>query len=91
PPTGRAIADGYQALQEIGAISLDAEHGNVMTATGDALARLPLDPRVGRMLLAANEHRCLSEMLIIASALAVQDPRERPLATREDAEQAHTK
>jgi ATP-dependent helicase HrpA len=91
PPTGRAIADGYQALQEIGAISLETEHGNVLTPTGDALARLPLDPRVGRMLLAANEHRCLTEMLIIASALAVQDPRERPLAAREDAEQAHTK
>ena len=91
PPTGRAVADGYQALQEIGAINVDPVHGNVMTPIGDALARLPLDPRVGRMLLAAHEQQCLTEMLIIAAALAVQDPRERPLAAREEAEQAHTK
>jgi ATP-dependent helicase HrpA len=91
PPTGRAIADGYQALQEIGAIHVDANRGNVMTPIGDALALLPLDPRVGRMLLAAHEQQCLTEMLVIASALAVQDPRERPLASRDEAEQAHTK
>lgn len=90
-PTGRAIADGYQALQEIGAIQAQADLSHVITPIGEALARLPLDPRVGRMLLAAHEQQCLTEMLIIASALAVQDPRERPLAAREEAEQAHTK
>jgi ATP-dependent helicase HrpA len=88
PPTGRAIADGYQTLQELGAIDHTAVT-NRLTDIGRALAKLPLDPRVGRMLLAARDQQCLHEMLIIASALAVQDPRERPAALREQAEQAH--
>ncbi|MFW8566915.1 ATP-dependent RNA helicase HrpA [Orrella sp. 11846] len=84
-PTGRAIADGYQSLQELGALN----ERNQLTRTGQTLARLPLDPRVGRMLLSAVDQQCLSEMLIIASALAVQDPRERPVEAREAAMQAH--
>ena len=90
-PTGRAIADGYQTLQDLGAIELEnsQDGNNRLTEIGRSLARLPLDPRVGRMLLAARDQQCLSEMLIIAAALAVQDPRERPMQAREAAQQAH--
>ena len=97
-PSGRAIADGYQTLQELGALENDDTHEttdaavarNRLTAIGKTLAKLPLDPRVGRMLLAARDQQCLHEMLIIASALAVQDPRERPMQSREAAQQAHS-
>jgi len=89
-PTGRAIADGYQTLQELGAIEVDSQSGqNRLSAIGRTLAKLPLDPRMGRMLMAAKELHCLKEMLIIASALAVQDPRERPMQSRDAAQQAH--
>lgn len=95
PPTGRAIADGYQTLQELGALTQkpgpNATVLNHLTGIGRSLAKLPLDPRVGRMLLAARDQQCLSEMLIIASALAVQDPRDRPMQARELADQAHAK
>jgi ATP-dependent helicase HrpA len=75
PPLGRAIADGYQLLQELGAVDDD----NHLTKLGRELARMPLDPRVGRMILAAKDNVCLTEVLIIASALSVQDPRDRPM------------
>ncbi|OZI49126.1 ATP-dependent RNA helicase HrpA [Bordetella genomosp. 5] len=96
-PPGRAVADGYHLLQELGAIEMneEAEAGTnpafVLTRTGEDLARLPVDPRIGRMILAAREHQCLAEMLIIAAALSVQDPRDRPMAEREAAEAAHAK
>lgn len=86
-PLGRAIADGYQLLQELGAVNDDKR----LTPLGKQLAKLPLDPRVGRMLLAARDSDCLTEMLIIASALSVQDPRERPLDAQAAADQAHKK
>lgn len=85
PPTGRAIADGYQVLQEIGALNEQRQ----LTKIGHAIAKLPLDPRIARMILAAKDQQCLREVLIIASALSVQDPRERPLEQREAAEKAH--
>ena len=99
PPTGRAIADGYQTLQELGALNMRPsgvdsfadDSALSLTSTGKLLAKLPLDPRVGRMLLAARDQQCLKEMLIIAAAMAVQDPRERPVIAREAAEQAHAK
>ncbi|SPA37409.1 ATP-dependent helicase [Cupriavidus taiwanensis] len=87
PPLGRAVADGYQLLQELGAV----DEANQLTGTGRQLAKLPLDPRVARMILAAREHQCLREVLIIASALSVQDPRERPQEAQEAADQAHRK
>ena len=87
PPLGRAIADGYQLLQELGAL----DDSNQLTATGRQLAQLPLDPRVGRMILAAQENVCLSEMLIIASALSIQDPRDRPMDAQDAADNAHKK
>ncbi len=86
-PPGRAIADGYQLLNELGATDDD----NALTPSGRELARLPLDPRIGRMILAARDHQALSELLIIASALSVQDPRDRPIEAQEAADQAHKK
>ncbi|MPS47981.1 ATP-dependent RNA helicase HrpA [Methylobacillus sp.] len=86
-PSSRYIADGYQLLQELGAV--DAEHN--ITDTGRQLARLPLDPRVSRMILEGKKQGCVREILIIASALAIQDPRERPMDKREAADQAHAK
>lgn len=85
PPLGRAIADGYQLLQELGAV----DDENALTPLGKQVARLPLDPRVARMILAGRDHQCLREMLIIASALSVQDPRERPQELQQQADQAH--
>lgn len=85
PPLGRAIADGYQLLQELGAV----DDENALTPLGKQVARLPLDPRVARMILAGRDHQCLREMLIIASALSVQDPRDRPQELQQQADQAH--
>ncbi|WP_261544650.1 ATP-dependent RNA helicase HrpA [Burkholderia multivorans] len=85
PPPGRAIADGYQLLNELGAVDDD----NALTPLGRELARLPLDPRVGRMILAARDQQSLREVLIIASALSVQDPRDRLIDAQEQADQAH--
>ncbi|SAI72406.1 ATP-dependent helicase [Bordetella ansorpii] len=98
-PPGRAVADGYHLLQELGAIapkSMDDEGERTgaayeLTSTGRELAKLPVDPRIGRMILAAREQQCLTEMLIIAAALSVQDPRDRPMAEREASEAAHAK
>ncbi|MES2069440.1 MAG: ATP-dependent RNA helicase HrpA [Pseudomonadota bacterium] len=87
PPLGRAIADGYQLLQELGAV----DDANRLTPLGRQLGKLPLDPRVGRMILAARENQCLSEMLVIAAALSVQDPRDRPMEAQAAADQAHKK
>ncbi|WP_321952852.1 ATP-dependent RNA helicase HrpA [Paraburkholderia bannensis] len=85
PPPGRAIADGYQLLNELGAVDDD----NALTTLGRELSRLPLDPRVGRMILAARDEQSLREVLVIASALSVQDPRDRPIDAQEQADQAH--
>src|SRR6185437_15438 len=85
PPSPRAIADGYQLLQELDAV----DASRALTASGRELARLPLDPRVGRIVLAARENGCVAEALVIASALAVPDPRERPLERAQAADQAH--
>ncbi len=87
PPPGRAIADGYQLLQELGAV----DDSNQLTKMGRQLAKLPLDPRVGRMILAALDNVCLKEVLIIAAALSVQDPRDRPLEVQAAADAAHKK
>jgi ATP-dependent helicase HrpA len=89
PPLPRMIADGYQLLAELGAVSDD--EARELTPIGRELARLPLDPKVGRMLLAARERGCLAEMLVIAAALSVQDPRERPADKSGAADQAHAR
>ena len=87
PPSGRAIADGYQLLGELGA----ADDAGELTPLGRELARLPLDPRVGRMILAGRERGALREVLVIASALSVQDVRDRPLEQQAQADQQHAK
>ncbi|MGE0329438.1 MAG: ATP-dependent RNA helicase HrpA [Ramlibacter sp.] len=87
PPSGRAIADGYQLLSELGAV----DDANELTPMGQELARLPLDPRVGRMILEARARGALDEVLVIASALSVQDVRDRPMDAQQQADQAHVK
>ena len=84
-PSARAITDGYQLLQELGAV----DDARTLTPLGRELARLPLDPRIGRILFAARDNGTLAEALVIASALAVPDPRERPHDRRQAADQAH--
>ncbi len=86
-PSGRAIADGYQLLTELGAVG----EANELTAMGTELARLPLDPRVGRMILEARTRSALDEVLVIAAALSVQDVRDRPMEAQTQADQAHVK
>ncbi len=87
PPQGRAMADGYQLLAELGAVDDD----NELTPVGRTLAKLPLDPRVGRMILEARDRGALDEVLVIASALSVQDVRDRPMDKQAQADQAHAK
>ena len=85
PPKPDAVRDGYRTLFELGAIDEQQE----LTEIGRRLSHLPVDPRIGRMILAAIEEGCLPEMLIIAAALEVQDPRERPMEKQEAADKAH--
>ena len=84
-PDERAVRDGYETLLELGAVT---EEG-ALTPLGRDLARLPIDPRLGRMILEGGREGALAEVLVIASALAIQDPRERPLALQEKADAAH--
>ncbi|MBV7430048.1 MULTISPECIES: ATP-dependent RNA helicase HrpA [unclassified Acidovorax] len=86
-PSGRAIADGYQLLGELGAV----DEANELTPMGVELSRLPLDPRVGRMIIEARDRKALDEVLVIASALSVQDVRDRPMEAQQQADQAHAK
>jgi ATP-dependent helicase HrpA len=85
PPDARAVADGWQQLAELGAI--DAQRR--LTATGRKMARLPVDAKLARMLVAAQAHGVLREMLAIVSFLGIQDPRERPADQRAAADNAH--
>ncbi len=86
-PSKRAITDGYQLLAELGAVDDD----NELTPIGKELARLPLDPRVGRMILEARGREALEEVLVIASAMSVQDVRDRPMDAQAQADQQHAK
>lgn len=85
PPELRFINDGYQLLLELGAV----DKARALTRLGRQLARIPADPRLARMLLAAHEEGALAEVLTIVSGLSVQDPRERPLNARQAADEAH--
>ncbi len=85
PPPGKAIADGYALLAELGAVDDD----NELTPIGVELSRLPLDPRVGRMILEARKHQALSEVLVIAAALSGQDVRDRPQDRAQLADERH--
>ncbi len=86
-PQRRAITDGYQLLSELGAV----DDANELTSVGKTLSKLPLDPRVGRILLEAQQRGALDEVLVIASALSLQDVRDRPLEKQTQADQAHKK
>jgi ATP-dependent helicase HrpA len=85
PPDGKAIGDGFTLLQELSAVDREGQ----LTALGRQLARLPIDPRLGRMVVEAAKLGSLDELLIVASALSVQDVRERPMERQQAADQAH--
>jgi ATP-dependent helicase HrpA len=87
PPQPRAIAEGYRVLEELGAIEDDGR----LTPLGISLGKLPLDPRLGRMILGGRDEGALREVLIIAAALGLQDPRDRPQAAQQRADEAHRK
>ncbi|BBZ26144.1 ATP-dependent helicase [Mycolicibacterium madagascariense] len=87
PPDARSVRDGVQLLRELGAF--DAE--GAITDLGRRLAKLPLDPRIGRMILAADAEGCVREVLVLAAALSIPDPRERPIDREEAAKQRHAR
>ncbi|HEX9994168.1 MAG TPA: ATP-dependent RNA helicase HrpA [Acidimicrobiales bacterium] len=92
PPDARAIGDGVALLEELGALEPGVRRGRPrLTAVGRRLAQLPIDPRLGRMVLEADANGCLAEVTVIAAALAIQDPRERPLGKEQAADQAHAR
>jgi len=89
PPTKRSVSDGFQLLGELGAVS--GEEGRLsLTGRGRLMARMPLDPRVSRMILEACEQGCLEEIAVIASGLSIQDPRERPTGKTAEADRRHS-
>jgi ATP-dependent helicase HrpA len=90
PPESRNIADGVRLLEELGAIS-PGRGATRLTAVGRKLARLPVDPRFGRMILEAGHQGCVREVLIITAALSIQDPRERPTDARGAADAMHAR
>lgn len=87
PPDSRMVRDGYKLLEELGAVSSTG----VLNDVGKRMARLPVDPRLARMVLAAAEQGCLQEILVIASALAAQDPRDRPTDKQQQSDQMHAR
>ena len=96
-PAPKSIRDGIEILLEIGAIEPEEQEGHSssrpwrLTERGRIMARLPLDPRLSRMILEARQEGCLSEIVVIAAALAIQDPRERPAEKEAQADQAHAR
>lgn len=94
PPDTRQITDGATLLTELGALSSGAPGAaprGTITALGRSLARLPVDPRLGRMILAADELGCTREVMVLAAALTIQDPRERPTEQRAQADELHSR
>lgn len=86
-PEPKMVRDGYKLLEELGAVSSKGR----LTALGHKMAQLPIDPRLARMLLAAAETNCLAEVLVVVSAMSVQDPRERPSDKQAQSDQAHAR
>jgi ATP-dependent helicase HrpA len=84
-PHSRSITEGYRVLEELGALDDERQ----LTPLGRRLARFPVDPRIGRMILAGADHGCLSEILVLSAALELQDPRERPRGAEQKADQLH--
>jgi ATP-dependent helicase HrpA len=92
PPDRRNIKDGLDLLHELGAIEpTTAEHRPQLTPVGRKLARLPVDPRLARMVIEADRTGCLNEVLVVAAALSIQDPRERPVDKQTQASQSHAR
>jgi ATP-dependent RNA helicase HrpA len=92
PPDRRHITDGMNLLNELGALESSTKDSTPkLTPLGRRLARLPVDPRLARMVLAANENDCVSEVVVIAAALSIQDPRERPADKQAQADQQHAR
>jgi ATP-dependent helicase HrpA len=92
PPDSRAVRDGIALLHELGAV--DPDHQGTrrwLTGIGRQLARLPLDPRLGRMVIEADRNACVREVIVIAAALSIQDPRERPTDREAHADQLHAR
>jgi ATP-dependent helicase HrpA len=87
PPDRRSIRDGVLLLEELGAL----DRNGAITDVGRRLARLPVDPRIGRMILQAAEEGCVREVLVLAAALSIPDPRERPTEQAEAARQKHAR
>ncbi len=88
PPSPHAVRDGLALLHELGAIETEGKETR-LTERGREMARLPLDPRIARMILDAEKEGCREEVIVIAAALSIQDPRERPLEKEQAADQAH--
>jgi ATP-dependent RNA helicase HrpA len=93
PPDRRQVSSGVQLLEELGALASTSgtDEGRRLTRLGRSLARLPIDPRLGRMILEAERLGCVREILVIAAALSLQDPRERPLEQQAQADQLHAR
>jgi ATP-dependent helicase HrpA len=85
PPHARSVTEGYRVLEELGALGSTGE----LTPLGERLARFPVDPRIGRMIVAGADRGCLREVLVVAAALNIQDPRERPREAQQKADEAH--
>ena len=90
PPDSRAINDGVTLLRELGALSA-AGNGGGLTAVGQQLAQLPVDPRLGRMIVESGRRGCVREVMILAAALTIQDPRERPTDKQQLAAEKHAR
>jgi ATP-dependent helicase HrpA len=90
-PDKRSITDGLQLLTELGAIETPKATTRRLTPVGRQLAQIPLDPRLARMIVEADKHGCVREVMVIAAALSIQDPRERPTDAEAQAQQAHAR
>ncbi|MBU6413079.1 MAG: ATP-dependent RNA helicase HrpA [Planctomycetes bacterium] len=90
-PEGRMIRDGLQTLHELGALTHEEGDKAHLTDLGRQIAKLPIDPRIARMIIAGDREHCLDQILVLAAALSIQDPRERPLDRQQDADAAHAR
>ncbi|MDP4536791.1 ATP-dependent RNA helicase HrpA [Alkalimonas collagenimarina] len=91
-PDSRFVNDGIKLLEELSAVDIKRRHGQLqMTPLGQQLARLPIDPRLARMLLEAPKQQAVQEVLVIVAALSIQDPRERPLEKQQKADELHSR
>ncbi len=90
-PDHRQIKDGVHLLQELGALDVGGGDKSALTKVGHSLAQLPIDPRLARMVLEAERNGCVREVMVIAAALSIQDPRERPVEAQQAASEKHAR